>query len=368
MSNLYKTKFGIHDGDSLASVIDQEYKYFLHPAKLISSTAYDMAFTKQNGRHLYLTFKPIQKDSDTFDSHQKNWSNTIRRTFEYPAGTDEKDKTIINKVYATTRDNLILFEVGREILRDDVLWNPDKKKFTDKKGKVLRNQKKYRRYGEDKVLEYVEFLSQYNVQEEVDGKLNKYTVYNINRSALASVLNKPTYSDAELTRTDDSGNSFTITPEQKFNEEVNDFISRKLLAKIYESSDFNGVQLNSTVTPESHTVIKKCLYRFGNALQYDPELSSYLSVDLLDRVQNSASAKDGVVTYKKLNSVVNKYRAAIAKKQYASFLRSQNFTASRIPAQTLQSFMQMHCVGFTGTATNQCFVSHWQTWLQGSDY
>ena len=368
MSNLYKTKFGIHDGDSLASVIDQGYNYFLHPAKLISSTAYDMAFTKQNGRHLYLTFKPIQKDSDTFDSHQKNWSNIIRRTFEYPAGTDEKDKTIINKVYATTRDNLILFEVGREILRDDVLWNSDKKKFTDKKGKVLRNQKKYRRYGEDKVLEYVEFLSQYNVQEEIDGKLNKYTVYNINRSALASVLNKPTYSDAELTRTDDSGNSFTITPEQKFNEEVNDFISRKLLAKIYESSDFNGVQLNSTVTPESHTVIKKCLYRFGNALQYDPELSSYLSVDLLDRVQNSASAKDGVVIYKKLNSVVNKYRAAIAKKQYASFLRSQNFTASRIPAQTLQSFMQMHCVGFTGTATNQCFVSHWQTWLQGSDY
>ena len=78
-------------------------------------------------------------------------------------GTDEKDKTIINRVYATTKDNLILFEVGREILRDDVLWNPDKKKFTDKKGKVLRNQKKYRRYGDDKVLEYVEFLSQYNV-------------------------------------------------------------------------------------------------------------------------------------------------------------------------------------------------------------
>ena len=76
---------------------------------------------------------------------------------------NEKDKTIINRVYATTKDNLILFEVGREILRDDVLWNSDKKKFTDKKGKVLRNQKKYRRYGEDKVLEYVEFLSQYNV-------------------------------------------------------------------------------------------------------------------------------------------------------------------------------------------------------------
>jgi hypothetical protein len=28
----------------------------------------------------------------------------------------------------------------------------------------------------------------------------------------------------------------------------------------------------------------------------------------------------------------------------------------------------MLCVGYTGTSTNQCFVSHWQTWLQGSDY
>lgn len=368
MANLYKTKFGIHDGDSLSSVMDQGQNYFLHPAKLISSTNYDMAFTKQNGKHLYLTFKPIQGNSDSFDAHQKSWPNTIPRTFEYPEGTQEQDKTIINRIYATTKNNLELFEVGREILRNDILWNSDKRKFTDLDGKVLRNQDKYRRYGEDKVLEYIEFLSQYNVQEEVDGKLNKYTVYNINRSALANTFNRTEYREEELTRTDKDGNKYTITSQQKFDEEVNDFISRKLLAKIYESSDFNGVQLNSTVTPESHTVIKKCLYRFGNALQYDPELSTYLSVDLLDRVQNSSSLKDGFITYKKLNSIVNKYRASIAKKQYASFLRSQNFTVSRIPAQTLQSFMQMHCVGFTGTATNQCFVSHWQTWLQGSDY
>lgn len=368
MSNLYKTKFGIKDGDSLASVIDQGYNYFLHPAKLISSTNYDMAFTKQNGRHLYLTFKPIQSNTDSFDAHQRSWDNTIPVKFEYPEGTKEEDKTIINRIYATTKDNIVLFEVGREILRTDVLWDSSKKKFTDEKGKVLKNQKKFKRYGEDKVLEYVEFLSQYNVQEEIDGKLNKYTVYNINRSALSRTFNKREYSEQELTRKDKDGNSYTITAEQKFDEEVNDFISRKILAKIYESSDFNGVQLNSKVTPESHIVIKNCLYRFGNALQYDPELSSYLNVDLLERVKNASASKDGFMEYKKLNSIVNRYRAAIAKKQYASFLRSQSFTASRIPAQTLQSFMQMHCVGFTGTSTNQCFVSHWQTWLQGSDY
>ena len=368
MSNLYKTKFGLQDGDSLAQVIDQGYNYFLHPAKLISSTNYDMAFTKQSGRHLYLTFKPIQENSESFDAHQKDWANTIPRDFHYPDGTREEDKTIIHRIYATTSDNIELFEVGREILRNDILWDSTKKKFTDASGKVLRNQQKYRRYGEDKVLEYVEFLSQYNVQEDIDGKSNRYVAYNINRSALKRVLYKPQYSEQDLTRQDKEGNTYTISPDQKFDEEVNDFISRKLLAKIYESSDFNGVQLNSQVTPESHTVIKNCLYRFGNALQYDPELSSYISVDLLDRVQNISPVKDGFITYKKLNSVVNKYRAAVAKKQYASFLRSQSFTASRIPAQTLQSFMQMHCVGFTGLVNNQCFVSHWQTWLQGSDY
>lgn len=367
MSDLYKTKFGVKDGDSLASIIDAGYNYFVRTAKLISSTNYDIAFTKQNGKHLYLTFKPMQENTDSFDSHRKSWPNVIRREFKYSDNTPQEDRVIVNKVYATTKDNLELFEVGREILNNDVMWDSDKKKFTDKNGKILYNQKKYRRYGEDKVLEYVEFLSQYNVQEEVGGKLSRYVAYNINRGALSKVLYKPKYSQSDLTRVDDEGKEYTITSDQKFNEEINDFISRKLLARIYESSDFNGVQLNSQVTPESHTILRHCLFRFGNALRYDPELSNYLSVDLLNQVQKGKPSKEGFITYK-LNSVTTKYRVSIAKKQYASFLRSQSFTASRIPAQTLQSFMQMHCVGFTGTANNQCFVSHWQTWLQGSDY
>ena len=369
MSNIYKTKFGIKDGDSLASIIDQGPSYFKYTANLIPSTSYDMAFTKQDGRHLYLTFKPIwQNNSDTFDSHHKEWNSIMRQEFHYPEGTPEKDRIIVNRVYATTQDNLTLFEVGREILRTDVLWDPNKRKFTDNDGNVLKNQKSYRRYGDNKVLEYIEFLSRYNVEEEINGKTNKYVSYNINRSALSRVMHKPVYSDEDLTRKDKEGNTYKITQDQKFDEEVNDFISRKLLAKIYESSDFNGVQVNSTVTPESHTVISNCLYRFGNSLSYDPELSSYLSVDLLSKVKNPKVSQDGLITYEKLNSITNRYRMAVARKQYASFLKSQSFTASRIPAQTLQSFMQMQCVGFTGVSTNQCFVSHWQTWLQGSDY
>jgi hypothetical protein len=56
------------------------------------------------------------------------------------------------------------------------------------------------------------------------------------------------------------------------------------------------------------------------------------------------------------------------KKQYSSFLTSLHFISSRIPAQSLQSFMPMKCVAWTQGSNNTAYVSHIQTYLQGSDY
>lgn len=111
------------------------------------------------------------------------------------------------------------------------------------------------------------------------------------------------------------------------------------------------------------------MYQLGEQLKYDADLSSYIKEGLYGMVK-SGKAEDGVVKYSNRvrNRILNQYHEKLAQKQYTSFMKSQEFTVSRIPAQTLQSFMQMRNVGFTGTPTNQCFVSHWQTWLQGSDY
>ena len=46
-----------------------------------------------------------------------------------------------------------------------------------------------------------------------------------------------------------------------------------------------------------------------------------------------------------------------------SFLKSLEVIASRIPAQTLQSFMSMDIVGFTQMKYNVAYVSHIQTFL-----
>ena len=65
---------------------------------------------------------------------------------------------------------------------------------------------------------------------------------------------------------------------------------------------------------------------------------------------------------------LNQYKTNLAKQIRSSWEISRYMTAARIPSQTLQSFMKMYVVGYTGSNKNECFVSHWQTWLQGSDY
>ena len=53
---------------------------------------------------------------------------------------------------------------------------------------------------------------------------------------------------------------------------------------------------------------------------------------------------------------------------YASFKKSLEIIAARIPAQSMQSFMPMKIAGFDNSDRNTAYVSTAQIWLQGSDY
>lgn len=367
MSNLYKSKFGLRNGDTLSDVIDQGVAYFKRPVTPIMSDSYDLVYTKQDNRNLYITFKPLHDNDENFDSTKRAWKNKIKKEFTYPPEY-KGEKTIINRVYTATNDNIPLFEVGREILRKDVQYDTVKRKFVDQNGKVLPNQSRFTRLGEDQVIEYIEFISN-NQVTEIREKTQKYDLYNINREQIKKVLLQMEYTEDQLTRTDkETGETYTITPEQKFDEEINLFISH-LLADVYHTRDFNGMQVNQEVSVPSAYILRSSLYQLGEQLKYDADLSSYIKEGLYGMVK-SGKTENGVVKYSNRvrTRILNQYHEKLAQKQYTSFMKSQEFTVSRIPAQTLQSFMQMRNVGFTGTPTNQCFVSHWQTWLQGSDY
>lgn len=369
MSNLYASKFGIKAGDSLVDVLKKGKSYFSTPTVSVESDNYDLVFTKGNGNHTFITFKPLQKNSSNCMSFYRAWDNINKRKYQREYEVSENSPTVVNRIYAITGDNVRLFEIGREIVRDDIVWDNKKEAFV-KGGKKVENQNTYRRDG-DRVLQYIEFVSKHRVDEIAeDGSIVSYDLYNINRSAIKQCLEQKQYSDAELTYTNAEGHTSKLTPEQKFDQEVNQYISR-LLGNIYKSDEYGGVQLNKSLSFGSGKILQETLYNFSKEIDYDQDLSEYV-VSLHKIMQAANPNKNDNNRFKiagiKLKKALAAFDAKNQNKQYTSFQKAQSFTVARIPAQTLQSFMKMKNVGFTGTETGQCFVTAWQTWLQGSDY
>lgn len=368
MSNLYASKFGIKAGDSLVDVLKKGKSYFSTPTVSVESDNYDLVFTKGNGSHIFITFKPLQKNSSNCMSFYRAWDNINKRKYQREYEVSENSPTVVNRIYAITGDNVRLFEIGREIVRDDIVWDNKKEAFV-KGGKKVENQNTYRRDG-DRVLQYIEFVSKHRVDEIAeDGSIVSYDLYNINRSAIKQCLEQKQYSDAELTYTNAEGHTSKLTPEQKFDQEVNQYISR-LLGNIYKSDEYGGVQLNKSLSFGSGKILQETLYNFSKEIDYDQDLSEYV-VSLHKIMQAANPNKNDNNRFKiagiKLKKALAAFDAKNQNKQYTSFQKAQSFTVARIPAQTLQSFMKMKNVGFTGTETGQCFVTAWQTWLQGSD-
>ena len=369
ISNLYASKFGIKAGDSLVDVLKKGKSYFSTPTVSVESDNYDLVFTKGNGNHTFITFKPLQKNSSNCMSFYRAWDNINKRKYQREYEVSENSPTVVNRIYAITGDNVRLFEIGREIVRDDIVWDNKKEAFV-KGGKKVENQNTYRRDG-DRVLQYIEFVSKHRVDEIAeDGSIVSYDLYNINRSAIKQCLEQKQYSDAELTYTNAEGHTSKLTPEQKFDQEVNQYISR-LLGNVYKSDEYGGVQLNKSLSFGSGKILQETLYNFSKEIDYDQDLSEYV-VSLHKIMQAANPNKNDNNRFKiagiKLKKALAAFDAKNQNKQYTSFQKASSFTVARIPAQTLQSFMKMKNVGFTGTETGQCFVTAWQTWLQGSDY
>lgn len=69
-----------------------------------------------------------------------------------------------------------------------------------------------------------------------------------------------------------------------------------------------------------------------------------------------------------LEKVRNEYYQNKQKYLMASFEKTLDTVADRIPTASLQSFMKMRTIGFTQVNNNRIYVSHFQAWLQGADY
>ena len=365
MSNIYSSKFNMRPGDSLIDVMKEGQGYFQIPTVDVYSNNYDMVFTKGNGNHTFITFKPLATNTDNCSSFYKSWGNINKKSFESSENVTSDSPRIVNRIYAVTNDNVRLFEIGREIVNNDVVWDSDKKAFIQN-GKKVKNPRNFRRDG-DRVLEYIEFVSKHTVTETYEnGSTVSYDLFNINKNNIKRCYQKVNYPKSRLHYKNSKGIDIKLTPEQKYDQDVNYFIS-DLLADIYKSNTYSGVQFNKQMTQTSGRIVKRAIYHFADKVAYNKPLYNYLREvqNIIDNIEEKETIK---IPKRLLNSALRNYNTDISKQQYTSFQKSLYFTAARIPAQTLQSFMKQKCVGFTGVDTGQCFVSAWQTYLQGSDY
>lgn len=388
-SNMYKSKFGIQNQDTLDYINQQGEKYFEDKNHtLITTDTYDMAFTRSDGQHLYITFDPVIKeaDSESFNFRKNAWRNIKREKMVHGKRVNKDNYKTYERMFAIDEDNMKMFEVARNIYRNDVTYNEKTKKFkitkNNKDGKqeevILDDQWKYKVITEDgkqRVVEYVEFVSRYTVYEQGE----KYTLYRINHNAIRRCLEQPEYTQDKI---NNIKQKYDIKEDKTakanlFSSQVNDYLAN-LLMDIYNQVDYTGIQINgdnNIMSVNSHNILTAMLLRINRRLDTNPELQEYLEY-LIECNKNAtnqtAKGKDDKEYITGYKYQTKKYRLAnyfkqLQHKKFVSFQKAQTFTVGRIPGQSMQSFMQMKNVAFTGVDIGQVFVSHWQTWLQGSD-
>lgn len=182
----------------------------------------------------------------------------------------------------------------------------------------------------------------------------------------------------------DGDNLFRINSEGRklyragFYDENNSYHD---LVKVYTSSD--------TTSLEEVLVVKNPdeVLSLYNPKEYDGILINKLASDVKDKIYETIEkGAENNINFSELKllsdqnpgnlaelvSMLKSSNAAkiidMAQKKYTSFQKSLEFTVARIPAQTMQSFMKMKVSQFSASDKNVVYVSHWQTWLQGSDY
>lgn len=341
MSNLYQDKFGIN-GESLNDILEQGEEFFEKKYNKLNApvnTIYDLAFLKDTGKHTLITFGNVNTDGyvseKIFDNGQ--------------LATNEKDEIVLMK------GNKELFEVGK--------WVSNPEGVTYKNGEFILNgrvldKNKYRLKNQDdptSIQKRIDYVTRYIVHDKITNTSGKVSY---KASTLYKIANIEDFKEALGDDTSASNQRASI------------------VSKIYGSDNYKLAQINinKNLTEKKLETIKSATgWMLGNYYisqevkdLLKTQLSSIETVDLsADKTLLKQSRAKNRETYK---SKLQEFLKNEAHKKWISFLDSQNFIASRIPAQTLQSFMSMRQIGWTTNSKNMAYVSHFQTYLQGSDY
>lgn len=346
VSNMYASKFETQ-GASMKEILESENYFAKKKPMLPNSSNYALAFINNSGNNTYISFtRPHVNTEDANSVREISWNYT---------------KTINGMVFATTKDGQILFQIGYLKERPDLLYN-DGDIVNSTTGEVVRNKgKKYLEYN-GSVHEYIQFATQYSVVQQDKARSRGYKIVHIDKALI------------------DEFKAGSRESESEDRRESSKFVGA-LIRKLYANSNALTVMLNQKMNAKSALILKG-LHNIGafrnmanGFLDESIEKCIGSKEDIFkisksnqERIKKGSKRLQQFVDSDTYNTMLQEHFKQISKEIFASFERSRYYIASRIPAQTLQSFMQMEAVAFADTTKNVAYVSHWQTWLQGSDY
>lgn len=335
LSNMHKDLFGIGD-EQLSEVLKEGVGYFRKQNQSLKAPyhqGYDLAFLKQNGKHTLITIGQARLD----ESMQLQPFTNITTTAD-------------DEIYAV-KGNRKLMKIGKWVTVDNVTLNPETQKYEGANVTEL-NQHLYRQK-DGKVQKRVDFITRYNVTIKSTNKngvvgFNQHTLYQIaDVDTIASALDFPANTNA------DDMERAAVRQQAK------------LIDTIYKSDNYQMAQINTSYKDitKKHSELKNALQMLtSDDNPIDNDIKELLSFQL-----NSLTTSTHK-NYKRFEELKRHFLEKQAHKRWISFQDSLNYISSRIPAQTLQSFMAMKAVGWTSNSKNMAYVSVFQTYLQGSDY
>lgn len=127
----------------------------------------------------------------------------------------------------------------------------------------------------------------------------------------------------------------------------------EVIRNIYDINDYVGVEVSPYITKQYKQNARDPYYEWLSNAFAGYDVNNFISQQF--RADNLSDIR--VDWYKRKQTQI-----------LASFEKTLETMVTRIPTATKQSFMAMNIVGFTGGTDNRIYVSHFQAWLQGSDY
>lgn len=351
MSNIYKEKFGV-ENESLYEIMQKGEKYFEEKFKKITPPTnmyYDIAFLKEGKDHTLISFNDITPGEYVQEIRFDN--NEI--------STNEKGEIYLIK------KNRELFKIGKWVPAKGITF--DGTNFIDSTNKVVSGNYRVDPDDNNLVQERLDFVKRYQVINKIENKKSGKIDYKTNTLyTLADIsIFKKGFENEE---------QFIDNPKGLLEDAKKQRAS--IINKMYNADNFKYAKIttNKSFTEKKLDVIKQSLGFLLNNHYVDSGVKQLLntqldSIETVDSFENKEELKKVSKTNKALYDKLEKeFFKEAAHKKWVSFLDSQNFISSRIPAQTLQSFMTMKQIAWTTNSKNMAYVSHFQTYLQGSDY